>query len=65
MGLLSFIAGRIGGVDPKTGKRVRIRSHGTDDWGNKADHVEVFDPASNSWRRGPDVEGSGTGGHYS
>jgi hypothetical protein len=64
MGLLSWIVGRIGTIDPKTGQHVRIRSHASDDWGNTSDHVETKDPHSGTWKRGPTVEGSGTGGHY-
>jgi len=65
MGLLSYLIGRIGTIDPKTGQHVRIRSHASDDWGNHSDHIEIYNPCSRSWERGPTVEGSGTGGHYS
>jgi hypothetical protein len=65
MGLLDYIVGRIGSIDPKTGQRVRLRSHATDDWGNTADHIEIYNPHSGKWEHGPTVEGSGTGGHYS
>lgn len=65
MGLLNWIFGRIGTIDPKTGDRVRIRSHASDDWHNRSDHVEYYDPYSKTWKRGQTVEGSSTGGHYS
>lgn len=64
MGILDWLVGRIGTIDPSTGQRVRLRSHATDDWGNKADHVETKNPHSKTWKRGQTVKGSGTGGHY-
>lgn len=64
MGILDYIVGRLGlAINPQTGRRVRVRSHSTDDWGNTADHIEEQN-ADGSWRRTKDVPGSGTGGHY-
>lgn len=66
MGVLSWLSGRLGlTINPETGQRVRIRSHGIDDWGNTANHVEEWNPYSNSWERKEDVKGSQSGGHYS
>jgi len=65
MSMLTWLSGRLGlTINPKTGQRVRVRSHGIDDWGNKADHVEEWDPYTDSWQRKADIEGSQTGGHY-
>lgn len=66
MGILDWVVGRVGSVDPRTGERVRIRARASDDWGNTHDVVERKDNATGEWKEGPTVPGSGTnrGGHY-
>lgn len=64
MGIIDYVIGRLGlSLNPETGRRVRVRSHGIDDWGNTRDHIEEQN-REGSWTRKDDVLDSSTGGHY-
>jgi hypothetical protein len=65
MSILSWLSGRLGlAINPATGQRIRVRSHSVDDWGNTADHLEEWNPYTNSWQRKEDIEGTRSGSHY-